>query len=173
MIEIIAEAIWLIMPAYVANSSAVLIGGGLPIDFGKKLHGRPILGKGKTWRGLLGGIACGLICGIILNKIWNLFGHGFSSVAIILSLSFGALLGDIAKSFFKRRLGIERGRPLPVLDQIDFLIGAFLITFIVDKEWFLNHFTLYHILFLLFLTPALHLVTNIIAYLLGLKKVPW
>lgn len=173
MIKIIAEAIWLIMPAYIANSSAVLFGGGTAIDFGKKWRGKPIFGEGKTWRGLFGGIVCGFISGIILNKIWNLFGYGFSSFAIILSLSSGALIGDITKSFSKRRMNIARGKPLPFLDQIDFLIGAFLLTFIVNKEWFLNHFTLYHILFLLFITPALHLVTNIIAYLLGLKKVPW
>ncbi|MBC7129460.1 MAG: CDP-2,3-bis-(O-geranylgeranyl)-sn-glycerol synthase [Thermoplasmatales archaeon] len=173
MIEIIAEAIWLILPAYIANSSAVLIGGGKPIDFGKKWKGKPILGEGKTWRGLAGGIICGFISGIILNKIWNLFGYGFSSFLIILSLSFGALLGDIAKSFLKRRLNIARGKPLPLLDQIDFLLGAFFLAFIVDKEWFLSSFTIYHILFLLILTPILHLVTNIIAYLLGLKNVPW
>ncbi|MEM2258745.1 MAG: CDP-2,3-bis-(O-geranylgeranyl)-sn-glycerol synthase [Candidatus Thermoplasmatota archaeon] len=173
MIEIFVEAIWLILPAYIANSSAVLLGGGKPIDFGKKWRGKPILGEGKTWRGLAGGIICGVISGIILNKIWNLFGYGFSSFLIFLSLSFGALLGDIAKSFFKRRIGIARGKPLPVLDQIDFLIGAFFLTFILNKDWFLAHFTLLHILFLLFLTPFLHLVTNIIAYLLGLKDVPW
>ena len=173
MIEIIAEAIWLILPAYIANSSAVIVGGGKPIDFGKKWKGRPIFGEGKTWRGLVGGIFFGSIAGIIQNRIWNVFGNGFSSIEVILALSAGALLGDIVKSFFKRRMNISRGKPLPIIDQIDFLIGAFILAFILNKEWFLAHFTLYHILFLLLFTPALHIVTNIIAYLLGLKKVPW
>ena len=39
-------------------------------------------------------------------------------------LGFGALLGDALGSFIKRRMGIGRGKPAPILDQIDFLIVA-------------------------------------------------
>ena len=53
-LEIILQALWLILPAYVANASAVLVGGGTPVDFGKNWRdGKRILGDGKTWRGLL------------------------------------------------------------------------------------------------------------------------
>ena len=53
---IIFQAFWFILPAYVANASAKLIGGGIPVDFGKTWKdGKRILGDGKTWRGLLFG----------------------------------------------------------------------------------------------------------------------
>ena len=53
---IILQALWIIIPAYVSNASAVLVGGGTPIDFGKNWSdGKRILGDGKTWRGLLSG----------------------------------------------------------------------------------------------------------------------
>ncbi|RLF50408.1 MAG: CDP-2,3-bis-(O-geranylgeranyl)-sn-glycerol synthase, partial [Thermoplasmata archaeon] len=56
---------------------------------------------------------------------------------------------------------------------IDFLLGAFLFTYILNKNRFLTNFKLHIIIFLLIITLAIHLATNIIAYLLKLKKVPW
>jgi len=77
------------------------------------------------------------------------------------------------KSFVKRRIGKERGEKWIIADQIDFLLGAFLFAFLFAREWFLSAFQWYHIIFLLILTPLIHLATNILAYLLKLKKVPW
>ncbi|KAA0010167.1 MAG: CDP-2,3-bis-(O-geranylgeranyl)-sn-glycerol synthase [Thermoplasmata archaeon] len=171
--NVIVEAIWLILPAYIANSSAVLLGGGKPIDFGKTWRGKPIFGAGKTWRGFIGGGICGMAVGIIMNQLWQSFGVGLNAVFVLLSLSFGALAGDLIKSFFKRRIGKKRGEKWLVIDQIDFLLGAFFFTFIFNREWFVSNFSLYHIIFLLIFTPLLHLATNIIAYVLKLKKVPW
>ncbi len=171
--NIIIESIWLIFPAYIANSSAVLLGGGTPIDFGRKWRNKPIFGEGKTWRGFIGGGLCGLFVGILMNQIWQMFGESFNAFAVLLSLSFGALAGDLIKSFFKRRIGKKRGEKWPVIDQIDFLFGAFFFTFLFNKEWFITNFTLYHIIFLLIFTPLIHLATNIIAYVLKLKRVPW
>ena len=66
--EIIIQALWLILPAYVANASAVLVGGGIPIDFGKKWKdGHRILGDGKTWRGLFSGVFIGMTAGFGLS----------------------------------------------------------------------------------------------------------
>jgi CDP-2,3-bis-(O-geranylgeranyl)-sn-glycerol synthase len=42
-------------------------------------------------------------------------------------LGLGAMAGDAAKSFFKRRLGIAPGHPWIPFDQIDFQIGALLL----------------------------------------------
>ncbi|MCD6480882.1 MAG: CDP-archaeol synthase, partial [Thermoplasmata archaeon] len=36
-----------------------------------------------------------------------------------------------------------------------------------------SNFTPYRILFLLIFTPLIHLATNLLAYVLKLKKVPW
>src|SRR5574342_1096391 len=58
------HALWLMLPAYAANPSAQLTGGGLPIDFGKTARdGKPLLGPGKTWRGFLGGVLGAMFVG--------------------------------------------------------------------------------------------------------------
>ena len=179
MIDIIIQSIWLILPAYVANASAVLIGGGIPIDFNKKWRGKPIFGKGKTWRGFFGGAAIGIVFGMIMNFFKQF--DGKYSIFIISSLSFGALIGDLIKSFIKRRIGKKQGEKWIIADQIDFLLGAFLFSYIMSiilqpylhENWFLKNFKIWHILFLLFFTPILHLVTNIMAYLFKYKEVPW
>ena len=54
---------WLMLPAFLPNSAAVLFGGGRPIDFGRSWHGKRILGDGKTWTGLIGGITAGTALG--------------------------------------------------------------------------------------------------------------
>ncbi|MCD6222357.1 MAG: CDP-2,3-bis-(O-geranylgeranyl)-sn-glycerol synthase [Thermoplasmata archaeon] len=179
MFEIIWQSIWWILPAYIANGSAVLLGGGTPIDFNKKWRGKPIFGKGKTWRGFIGGGLAGVIAGIIMNEFIAF--DGKYGIVIIASLSFGALLGDLFKSFIKRRIGKERGEKWIIADQLDFLVGAFLLCYAVsyalqpymNENWFTTHFTIWHILFLLIFTPFLHLATNILAYLFKYKEVPW
>ena len=62
--ELFLQALWLILPAYVANASAVLVGGGTPIDFGKLWKdGKRIFGDGKTWQGLFAGGFVGMTAG--------------------------------------------------------------------------------------------------------------
>lgn len=177
MIEIliiIIKSLWLMLPAYIANPTAVLFGGGKPIDFGKNfLDGRRILGDGKTFRGLFGGAACGIIAGI-LQRLGSPDGiFVMPSISAIITLSFGALLGDMVKSFFKRRLGFERGEKLPLIDQLDFVAGAWVLTYIFDPQWFTGNFTLEIIITVLVLTPLLHRATNILGYHIKVKKEPW
>ncbi len=56
---------WLMLPAFLPNSAAVLFGGGLPMDLGKSWKGKRLLGDGKTWRGFIGGVSAGTSIGII------------------------------------------------------------------------------------------------------------
>jgi CDP-2,3-bis-(O-geranylgeranyl)-sn-glycerol synthase len=82
-------------------------------------------------------------------------------------LGFGAMAGDAAGSFLKRRLGLERGKPAPLLDQDDFIAGALLsasLLVAVRLEW---------AILLLVLTPVIHFAACIIGYLLKVKKEPW
>ncbi|MBQ7927345.1 MAG: CDP-archaeol synthase, partial [Methanobrevibacter sp.] len=80
-------------------------------------------------------------------------------------LGFGALLGDAIGSFLKRRLGIGRGKPAPILDQLDFLIVALiLVSFVVKLNWLF-------VIIAIVLTLAIHLIANSAAYLLGMKDV--
>ncbi|MCL7411201.1 MAG: CDP-2,3-bis-(O-geranylgeranyl)-sn-glycerol synthase [Methanosarcinaceae archaeon] len=174
------------LPAYIPNPLAAIFGGGKPIDGGRMMgDGRRILGDGKTYRGLLVGIFCGLLIGllqiILISNGFAVFGitlpaFGISiagSVTVILAMSCGSLFGDMFMSFFKRRMGMKRGAPLPVIDQLDFVLGAWLFTYLISPEWFTATFTLWILVTVLVITPMLHLVTNIIGYLIGVKKEPW
>ncbi len=176
---VVATAVWAMLPAYVPNNVAVVVGGGPPIDGGRTWGGRRLLGDGKTWRGTAGGWLAGVALAVGLNAIRPGLSAGvgitlprFPLVAA-LALPLGAMLGDIAASFLKRRTGRERGAPLPGVDQLDFVVGALFLTFITAPDWFLDTFTLPVAVTVFVVTPVLHVATNAIAYGLGLKDEPW
>ncbi len=168
---LILQALWLIFPAYVANASPVVIHGRKPLDFGKKLRKHRILGDGKTFEGTIGGIAFGTLVGALqmytldfLPKELLLPKH---SIPLIIALSAGAIIGDIIGAFIKRRLGIPRGEPALLLDQLDFLIVALVFANFVIA------ISMQIIILLLIITPILHLSTNIFAYIMKIKNRPW
>jgi len=184
--EIIIQALWLILPAYIANASALLVGGGTPIDFGKKWKdGRRILGDGKTWRGLISGAFVGMTCGFGFSVVAKLAAAsdfaflgindftGFPlMIPIIASICFGALIGDIIKSFFKRRLGKDRGEDWIPFDQLDFILGVLFFSLIMasflqiigltNHNWFFDSFSPWHILVLVIFTPFFHFFANFV-----------
>lgn len=184
--EIIIQALWLVLPAYIANASALLVGGGTPIDFGKNWKdGKRILGDGKTWSGLITGAFVGMTCGFgfsIVAKYAAASDFAFLGIndytgfpfmiPIIASICFGALIGDIIESFFKRRLGKNRGEDWIPFDQLDFIVGALFFGFIMagilqisgltNTNWFFDSFSIWHILVLVFFTPFFHLFANFV-----------
>ncbi len=176
---VLITAIWLMLPAYLPNNFAALLGGGTPIDLGQKFNdGRRIMGDGKTYRGTLAGSLCGFLVGLIMNMsapTFGLptFGSGFEQVFVLVGLSLGAMLGDILASFFKRRLGMKRGAQFFVIDQLDFVFGSWLLTAILAPGWFWHNFTPAIIVIVLVITPVLHRITNIIGYRIGAKREPW
>jgi len=183
---IIIQAIWAMLPAYLANPAAVLVGGGTPIDFGKNWRdGRRILGNGKTWRGLFGGAFLGMCIGFIQIGIvrftnikyltdFSIPGSDFGFIGLLFTLSFGAMLGDAIKSFWKRRKGLERGQKSPYfIDSYDFMLGSWLLTMSFFWAWFWSTFSIWHLLSVAILTPALHRIVNIIGYKMGKKEEPW
>ena len=162
--NLIVDAIIFIFPAYCANAAPVIAGGGLPIDLGRKFtDGRPIFGKNKTFRGLFVGLLVGTGIGLLESEIFNLpLMFGFL-------LSLGALFGDLTGAFLKRRLGIAPGNLLPIVDQVDFVVGALIFSLLLSPPlltWELA-------LTVLLITPPIHLLTNFVAYKLGLKRNPW
>ena len=175
-------AIWLMLPAYLPNNFAVLFGGGRPLDFGRRFRdGRRILGDGKTFRGTIAGVLAGVGVGIALNEIASTwpdlglpgFGAGYELFLVLIGLSLGAMAGDIVASFFKRRMGMERGAALFLVDQLDFVIGSWALLFILAPRWFSENFTSEIIFIVLIVTPILHRATNIIGYKIRAKKEPW
>lgn len=141
----------------------MLFGGGRPIDSGKVLSdGQRILGDNKTIRGFVGGFGVGIIVGAFESVFVS---QNLLFVAILASL--GALIGDLVGAFVKRRLRITPGGSLPVLDQLDFVVGA--ILFVLP----IMNLSLSTALIILLVTPPVHLLTNAGAYLLGLKSTYW
>ena len=83
------------------------------------------------------------------------------------------MVGDLVGSFMKRRLGLQRGAPLPLIDQLDFVGGAWLLLFLGARAWFIETFSVQIIVVVIIITPLLHLFTNYIGFKIGKKKVPW
>jgi CDP-2,3-bis-(O-geranylgeranyl)-sn-glycerol synthase len=170
-------ALWIMVPAYLPNSAAAVFGGGTPIDFGKTLgDGRRIFGNGKTYRGFFGGVLCGVLVGLV--EIWaaSAFDLAMLPRQTLLSvtlLAAGALLGDLAKSFLKRRLGKERGESWFLADQYDLVVGSFLLILLIYPQWLFENITLPIAVWIVVMTPLLHRVVNIIGYYIGVKEVPW
>ena len=171
--------LYFILPAYFSNGAGLVFGGGMPVDFGKSdSKGNRWIGDGVTWRGLIGGTVIGIITGAIQGyfgpQIIAEFGDYIitpivtsipQGILIGFLLGFGALLGDAIGSFLKRRIGIGRGKPAPILDQLDFLIMALiLVSFVVELNWLF-------VIIAILLTLAIHLIANSAAYLLGMKDV--
>ncbi|MEM3362550.1 MAG: CDP-2,3-bis-(O-geranylgeranyl)-sn-glycerol synthase [Candidatus Anstonellaceae archaeon] len=173
----ILYSILFILPAYVASSSPLILGGRLPLDFNKKFFdGQPIFGKGKTWLGFFGGFFSGLLVSILeakllINSQFDLFASNISMYLYLgFLLSLGAVIGDVLGSFIKRRLKISRGKPSFLLDQLSFLAVALIFSYFGGFRYL---FSIENILFLFFLTYFVHRLANSFAYLLKLKKVPW
>lgn len=160
--SIIIYPLIFILPAYVSNGAPVLFGGGRPIDGGRKLFGKRILGDNKTIRGLIAGLLVGSLIG---------FGESYLlpyMLAVGIAESFGAHFGDLLGSFVKRRMGLGPGHNMGFMDQYLFII--FGIVFAIP---FGNLPNAYGIIFIFVITGALHIFTNSVAHRWKLKAVPW
>ncbi len=137
-------ALWYILPAYFANATPVILGGGQPLDLGLKwIDGERIFGDHKTFRGILAGLLVGTLIGTIQGR--DLLGF-FQSL--------GAMLGDLVSSFLKRRLKRKPGQWTPVLDEEGFLVLALILSNQIEP------IPTKIILFLLVITPIIHFGTN-------------
>ena len=165
LITLIVESLKFIFPAYCANATPVLAGGGLPVDFGKNFpDGKRVFGKNKTFRGFFFGWAIGILVGLVEGMVF-----GFASYSVLFSIitPLGALLGDLTGAFLKRRLNIAPGGLLPVVDQVDFVVGALVFALpLAIVYWQLA-------VAVIIITPPIHLLTNYVAYKLKLKSNPW
>ncbi len=173
----LAELILFIIPAYVANSVPVVFGGGAAIDGGRRFaDGKPVFGASKTVRGFAAGVAFGALAGVAIALAAG--GNYFSclgtagKIFLAAALSLGAMLGDLAGSFAKRRFAMRPGAPSLFLDQLPFFFGAMALgalawpdlAAVIGAEGFAA---------LAVLTVLLHVAFNFLANKAGLKKVPW
>src|SRR3989338_4143493 len=114
------KSLYLMLPAYFANMAPVIMKKvnflDYPVDFNKKLGKNPVFGRHKTFRGFVFGVLFAIITAYIQFRL-----AGFDSLRNISILNydrwlligflmgFGALIGDLIKSFFKRRISINPG----------------------------------------------------------------
>lgn len=162
------------IPAYIPNPVAAVTGGGTPVDCGRRWRdGIRIFGDGKTFRGLFGGVTAGILAGFLLLLLEGHLGISIHTPLSVVLLAAGALLGDLVKSFVKRRLRKERGEQWLIADQYDLVAGALVLCVLVDPAWVAARITPLVLLWILLITPLLHRGANIIGYLAGVKDVPW
>ncbi|MDO8648728.1 MAG: CDP-archaeol synthase [Candidatus Peregrinibacteria bacterium] len=168
LIALLQELLIAYAPVYIANllppvAQRLALPGGKPIAM-------RLLGPHKTYRGLVSGTLGGILASAglwLLSAGWYSNASLTRALALGFLLGFGAMAGDACKSLVKRQCGIRPGAPFPPWDQWDFLLGGTALGI------FVYPFTWQVFLLALFLTPFLHLMTNVLAYHLKLKNVWW
>ncbi|MBA4336768.1 hypothetical protein C0416_03265 [bacterium] len=180
---IVVQALYFMLPAYVSNASPIIAARlnvfkslAFPIDRNKKLNGESLFGESKTSRGFFVGISSAVIMAVIQHFIYiGTTNHSiyltdyslFNSILIGFLLGTGALIGDLLESFIKRRIGKKSGQSWPIADQIDYPLGALLFVSIIFIP------SASHIIIIIILSMMLSALANLLAYLLGIKKVWW
>jgi CDP-2,3-bis-(O-geranylgeranyl)-sn-glycerol synthase len=150
-----------------ANKIPVLNKWTAPLDFGITFRGKRMMGKNKTWRGLLTGVLAGGICGWLVYPILGTSdGGGIAYFLIGGTLGFGALFGDAIESFFKRQLGISSGNSWLVFDQLDYVIGAIIFSLPFVRLALIDYIVVLGTYF------VLHFVVTYIGFLSGFKEKP-
>jgi len=174
----IVQVLYFFAPAYLGNMSPALVTRWFhalarPIDGGRTLGGRRILGDHKTWRGLLAGIVVGALVFEVQRLVYQaglardlaLIDYAAHPVLPGVVMGLAAGIGDAVKSFFKRRIGIPPGRRWLVWDQLDFLVASYLAVWLVYSPPPLLA-TLLSVPIIL----AGHVAVTSIGYWLGLKE---
>lgn len=170
LVQLLLGAAWFFLPAGAANLTPPLVAGipGLrgwltPLDLGRCLGGKRLLGDHKTWRGLIFGvIAAGATSGL-QHLMAPIYDSGGRALMAGLILGLGALLGDAVKSFVKRRVGVPSGQSWFPFDQIDYIVGGLLaIAWLVPLS-----LPLVSAVVLVYF--CLHLLFGYIGFRLGLK----
>ena len=159
-----AEAIHALVFIIAANSTPVLLTRlmgdrwAFPIDAGKTFFdGRPILGRSKSWRGLLGAV---LVCALIAPLLG--FSPALGAGAAMLAMS-----GDMISSFSKRRLGLKSSAQAPLLDQVpEALLPALGLKATLHLSW-------EEIVLVTFGFALLEIVLSVIFFKLGVRKQPY
>jgi CDP-2,3-bis-(O-geranylgeranyl)-sn-glycerol synthase len=142
----------------------------------KEKYSKPVnkklFGTHKTWRGLIGGTILGTIIFLIQKILYNkgiglslsLINYNNYSILLGFLLAFGALLGDLLESYIKRISKIKEGKPFFPWDQLDYIIGALILSFII----FIPSLT--EIIFIIIISFLLHIIVHYLGYLLKIRK---
>jgi len=180
MSDLIVSTLYLFLPCYVANMAPVVAKKlGLfpslarPLDGSGSNGAKQIFGVNKTYRGILVGIIAGVLTSFAQLLLLN--NSFFASILVFpytvknfflwgILLGGGALGGDLAKSYFKRKRGIAPGNRWLPWDQLDMVFGGIVCGSLLYR------FSLMNIIILLIATPFLVLAINFVGYFLKIKE---
>jgi len=161
----LVELLYFMLPAYLANMAPPFVrfwrGWNHPIN-------RRWLGDHKTVLGFGAGVVTALATTFIQSRVpglgllwpaehWLTLGFGFGV---------GAMGGDCFKSFLKRRRGIAPGRAWIPMDQLDFVVGALILTL----PWV--HWRWSDVAVILIVSFLGDLVVNQLAFRLRIRSTP-
>ena len=180
LMQFVLMCLYLALPGAVANMMPVFVSRvpflNIPVDLGYVWRGKRLFGSHKTYRGFFFGVFGAMAAAYVQSILFQypLFRAisfvDFSQISFLLFgflIGFGALFGDLVKSFFKRRAGIEPGKSWFPWDQLDLLFGALLFVSFIKVP------SLAMILFYLISVPLLHIFFNHLGYWLKIKETKW
>ncbi len=173
----VLKAMWFTAPAGIATIAPIVLQPffrflAYPVDANKTLGGEPIFGKNKTWRGIIAAPLTGMLIVWLQQSLVDI--PWFASLSIInykttslwfgFLMGLGAIIGDLVKSFIKRRFKIPPGVSWFPFDQIDYVVGALLFTApLYFPGW---EFAIGTIV----VGIVMHLISNVLGHLLKLRK---
>lgn len=176
----IIQCFWYFLPMGVANMSPVLFKKWFkelvyPLDFKRQIAGNPILGSHKTFRGFLLVVVIGMLVFSLQQYLFqfsffqkiSLINYNDYNLILGFTLALGASLGDLVKSFFKRRFKIKPGQRWIPFDQIDYVLGGLLLSSLIYLPPLSVWITLGILGFIL------HILVNRIGYWFKVQEVKW
>lgn len=165
-VSCIAQLVYFMAPAYVANMvppfTRCWSGWNRPIS-------KRWLGSHKTVLGFGSGVLAGVLVTFVQSRIaWKgALVNDPPWLTLGLRLGGGAMLGDSAKSFVKRRVGIPPGKPWIPWDQLDFVIGALALVARIAP------LTRVDVLAILLVSLTGHILVTRLGYWAGIRDVRW
>ena len=162
----VVQLLYFMAPAYAANMAPPFVrywsGWNPPLS-------QRWLGSHKT----AGGFAIGVLAAVVATFVQSRIAWKGALAApepwLTLGLRFGlgAMAGDTAKSFLKRRAGIAAGRPWIPWDEIDFVLGA------LARVWGAAALARVDVAPNRVLSVIGHVLVNHLAYWLGIRNAKW
>ena len=163
--SLILQSLYFFLPAYIANMAPVF---ARKWKFLNKPISVKYFGKHKTWRGILVATAAGLVTFILQQQFYtpSLWIIDYTDFPFYFGafMGLGAILGDLVKSYYKRKAEIKEGEPWHVFDQLDFVFGGIIGSFVVWVP------PMRVVLVLLIASPILHVIVNYIGHKIGMRK---
>jgi CDP-diglyceride synthetase len=173
-------ALYLTVPIIVSGVGHMVVVRGDLLPSLKRPIGEVLFGPNKTWRGAVvmpvltvPGVFLGRMLDGPLEPHLLVSLHDAPAVVLGVALGLGYILAELPNSWWKRRQGIaagqlpERGRIAYILvDQADSAVGCGLVYVLLLAP------PPSVLIVLVLVGPSMHLVANVVLYLVGLRKRP-